>query len=81
MADTAGDLVEGRGADLLTRAPGPGSEIRCLILQVTWWKGEEQISYQGPRSGVRDKMADTAGDLVEGGGADLLPGPQVLGQR
>jgi hypothetical protein len=52
-----------------------------LILQVTWMKGEEQISYQGPRSWVRDKMPDTAGDLVEGRGADLLPGPQVLGQN
>ncbi len=55
--------------------------IRCLILQVTWWKWEEHISYQGPRSWVRDKMPDTAGDLVEGRGADLLPGSQVLGQR
>jgi hypothetical protein len=46
---------------------------------VTWWKGEEQISYQGPRSWVRDKMSDTAGDLVEGRGAGLLPGSQVRG--
>jgi hypothetical protein len=81
MPDTAGYLVEGGGAYLLPGSQVLGSEIRCLILQVTWWKGEEQISYQGPRSWARDKMPDTAGDLLEGGGADLLPGPQVLDQR
>jgi hypothetical protein len=79
MPDTAGDLHGGRERSRSpTKAPGLGSEIRCLILQVTWWKGEEQISYQGPRSWVRDKMSDTAGDLGE---AALLPGPQVMGQR